>query len=43
MSAGKLKLRLKTTTFTYFHVILPGLEHRETRGTRRGDALLCAG
>ena len=34
MSARKLKLRLKGTTFTYFHVILPGLEHRETPGTR---------
>ncbi|MGO9304832.1 MAG: hypothetical protein ACLP3R_14260, partial [Candidatus Korobacteraceae bacterium] len=30
MSAGKLKLRLKTATFTHFHVILPGLEHRGT-------------
>ena len=33
MSARKLKLGLKATTFTYFHVILPGLEHRETQGT----------
>ncbi len=34
MSARKLKLRLETTTFTHFQVILPGLEHRETRATR---------
>ena len=34
MTARKLKLRLKTTTFTHFGVILPGLEHRETRATR---------
>ena len=29
MSARKLTLRLKGTTFTYFHVILPVLETRE--------------
>ncbi len=39
MSAGKLKLLLKTTTFTHFHVVLPGLEHRETRATRHRASL----
>jgi len=34
MSARKRKLGLKATTFTHFHVILPGLETRETRGTQ---------
>ncbi len=34
MSAGRLKLLLKTTTFAHFHVVLPGLEHREIHGTR---------
>jgi hypothetical protein len=34
MSGRKLKLLLKTTTFTHFHVVLPGLEHRETRATQ---------
>jgi len=40
MSARKLKLLLKATTFTHFHVILPGLEQRETRGTQTKPRLV---
>ena len=41
MSARKLKLRLKTTTFTHFHAVLPGLETREI-GPVRTPPLDCA-
>jgi hypothetical protein len=40
MSARKLKLRSKATTFTHFHFILLGLEHRETQGTQAPGILL---
>jgi hypothetical protein len=33
MFARKLKLLLTATTFTHFHVILPGLEQGESRAT----------
>ena len=43
VSARKLKLGLKTTTFTQFHVIFAGVGHTEIQGTRSVRPLLaCA-